>query len=465
MAAITPFLGQQAIIVAADGETQVVPDPSVPPVEDAALSVPADLSEAAGELSAGMAGLGATDWDAARGDAGYYTSESERFLQEMRVGRGLDYDEGALILDTRELSSDAINKSHAELLQTAWVRKFVYDHLRGRSVRVVATPRPSRNGTEVHLLLDGPGVQTGEKAPPVPAWNPPASPKAARFSLLSWTSKMGCPSFSLPAGPAESGGACPGAVGGQSIVPREALLAGARRVAELVGRPVRLQQAVCQYCYAEGGQYATWQVQLAQAVTYAWTRSALEDGTFVDVMVYAIEGADYLLSGGKKAGQQYRAETLPGRYFRWHDSGDIFSAKHLRALVEIARRCPTISFWAPTRIWATGWGVREVNAIALSPQGWPPNFALRPSAFVANDPPPDPAKLGPGWAAGSVVFHEDNVNDPEAREIIQWQCPTYDILGQETASCRNAQRPDDPSKKGCRACWREVDKVVNYTLH
>lgn len=430
MAAITPFLGRQTFHVSPEGDTVVTPEPAdlESPAEEA-LQLPAEVSEAGG---GGVDGL----------------------------GRAREVEE---VLHVSYLNAEALAKSHAELLQTAWVRKFVFDHLRGRKLTVVVTPRPRLGTSDIHLVLDGPMVRPDL---PFPAWNPPASPDARRFSLLSWTSKMGCPSFSLPAGPIETGGSCPGAAGGQTIVPRPKLLASADLVRKFVGRPVRLQQAVCQYCYAEGGQYGTAGVQFAQAVTYAWTLSALQDGSFVDVMVHAIENADYKLDGGKVDKNVYEPETFPGRFFRWHDSGDIFSPKHLEALVEIARRCPTIHFWAPTRIWATTWGVRRVNEIAEGPGGWPPNFALRPSAYVVNDPPPDPTLLGPGWTAGSVVFNPEGLVQPLTREaaLIDWQCPTYALGDDETASCRNAPRPDGQGL-GCRACWLEKQAVVNYLLH
>jgi hypothetical protein len=36
-------------------------------------------------------------------------------------------------------------------------------------------------------------------------------------------------------------------------------------------------------------------------------------------------------------------------YFRWHDSGDLQSFAHIEALCKVARLCPTVAFWVPTR--------------------------------------------------------------------------------------------------------------------
>ena len=36
-------------------------------------------------------------------------------------------------------------------------------------------------------------------------------------------------------------------------------------------------------------------------------------------------------------------------YFRWHDSGDLQSFQHLLNIVKVAERCPSVSFWVPTK--------------------------------------------------------------------------------------------------------------------
>ncbi len=425
MAAITPFLGRQVFDVTDDGTDVVQPEPrDMEGVVDDVLAMPAELLEEARAID-GLQGLD-------------------------RVS----VPEDLLAVNAAEMAS--LNQSHAALLQVAWMRDLAYKHLRGRVISV------RQVGRQIVLQLsthDRPDV-------PLPLWNPPpnmkhATPKGA-VKLLTWTSKMGAWSFSIPAGAPAMGGSCVGASGGQSLVPASTFKTVRDRVQAFSPRrklPV-LGKAVCQHCYAEGGQYATWQVQVVQGMRFAWMLSALRDGSFVPVMVKAIESADYLLEGGRRAGHSYAPEAHEGRFFRWHDSGDIYSEAHLHALVEIARQCPTVNFWAPTRIWATPWGPTTVDEIARSSRGWPQNFALRPSAYYVDEPVPTRDQLGAGWAAGTTVFSE--AVDPSVAAQVDWECPTYRIED-TTASCRNSENPE--GGLGCRACWVHQNAVVVYALH
>jgi len=350
-------------------------------------------------------------------------------------------------MSSHALSKDVLDRSHAELTQTAWVRQAAMESLLGRTYEVRAGDVDGKNKREVFLVLDKP-VGTA------PLWNPPGTGDARQFRLLSWTSKMGCPSFSLPAGPLEAGGACPGASAGQSIVPVEALRAGAQRVQRVTGETVRLDRAVCQFCYAEGGRYATSLLQYGALLRYIWARRALSDGSFVDVLRYAIAHAEFFLDGGTQGGNHYERETHPGRYFRLHDSGDFFSAEYLMAWRAVADAFPDITFWAPTRIWATSWGVDAVNEIN-HPARHIPNLVIRPSAYMVGSIPP--RDLGPGWSKGTAVL------GPSEPLSSYFECGAY-RSDEPTKSCRNSIGPD--GRLGCRACWRHGhDLEIAYRLH
>jgi hypothetical protein len=399
--------------------------------------------------------------------------QKEAFREEGKAelqGLGRQREE---VFFTGTITAEALNQSHAELLQMSWLRETVFQSLIGRPFRV--QPRDNKGGRprEVFIILDDaervavPGYDEGGT---VAAWNPPATPDAAQWKILSWTSKMGTPSFSLPAGPGSVGGSCPGAVAGQSIAPVQQMQAQSKRILQVLGRPVDLPRAICQHCYAEGGQYGTGGVQFAQVLRFIWTRMALKDGSFVPTMLYAVQNANYLLDGGthpsdtKKAEKKthYPRERHSRRYFRIHDSGDFFSPGYLRAWQEIAAQFPDILFWAPTRIWATNWGI---DAAA----GSPPNFVLRPSAYHINEPMP--VIDAPGWAKPTVVYGvpKDKAATKAIKEqaVVQgaydWDCQAY-AVNDEAHTCRHALAPD--GKPGCRACWRfGADATVNYTLH
>lgn len=387
----------------------------------------------------------------------------------LRRRQGLaDYDERLPAGMVSELANQAVEQSHAGLEHMVWLRKVVEQELIGNEISVVF------DNNEVLLYLARP-------LPNAPAWNPPASKNVQKFSLLSWTSKMGTPSFSLPAGATAMGGSCPGANGGQTTTTK----ADAEKIAPLIskkigGWPVRLAQAICQRCYAEGGQYATGLVQFAQLVRYAWVRTAVANGTFVPVMDWAVKNADYHLDGKgtvrveevQEDGTTRKVEIRPTperdgeKYFRIHDSGDFYSATYLQAWQEVARLNPDVTFWAPSRVWM----FEPLNvAMASSPS----NLIVRPSAYHINEPPP--RELGKGWAAGSTSY-KDTLKPAGKRPVgdklpagvsgptkpYDWDCQAYNTESQNV-TCREAEAPD--GRVGCRACWKHRDDEINYTLH
>jgi hypothetical protein len=384
--------------------------------------------------------------------------------------------------------------AHAGLLGMVFVRDAVMQGLLTKQFIVHPGDIKGKDTRSVYLVLDQP-------IGPGPAWNPATNPNVQQYQLLSWTSKMNAPSWSLPAGAPQIGGACPGAVAGQSVVPQGALVAAARLVNRGLGRsantPVNVAQAICEHCYATGGQYSTGQVQFAQLLRFLWARQAINfavpapDGSpstaFVETMVYAIQNADFKLNGGTVKGeggeatQELPPEPTGQRFFRIHDSGDFFEEEYLRQWKMVANRCPDIVFWAPSRIWATSWGVDAVNEINRRQD----NLIIRPSAYEVNEA--GPRDLGPGWAGATTVIavqqnlgmtpdreqyvyqfaqrHEPKMTGPDPRYT--WNCQAY-ATNDAKHTCRKAVAPPGlggHDGKGCRACWVATDEIVNYSLH
>ena len=374
---------------------------------------------------------------------------------------------------------DALDQAHTQLLQTAWQREAVREILsRGRFQAQIRNIKGTTPG-KVFLVLDQPIgalLRGGEMS-----WSPVTDGRIQQVEILSWTSKMGAPSFSLPAGSPSIGGSCPGSIAGQSINSLAQLRVNACHVTKQTGLPVHLDRAICQHCYAEGGQYSTANVQIAQVLRLAWAQKAIADGSFVEVLSYAIANANFKLKGGQvtvdvvdpndpekiiKEKSYIGPENHPGRYFRLHDSGDFFRPEYLEAWCHVAAAFPDILFWAPTRIWATSWGMETVDRLGRTIM--PGNLILRPSAFHTNEPPP--SLRGPGWAAGTSVYSarvdEDTGVSPKdagwEQRAFDWDCGVYAIEDAK-ATCRLAVDPT--GRVGCRACWRYPQVVVNYTLH
>jgi hypothetical protein len=335
---------------------------------------------------------------------------------------------------------------HAGLLNMVFLRDAVNLDFQGRAFTVRAGDKAGGDQRSVYLVLD-------EQVGAGPPWSPSTDPKVRQYQLLSWTSKMNAPSWSIPAGAEQIGGSCPGAAAGQSVVE------GAERAIKYVniglgkpaGTPVNLAKAICQTCYATGGQYSTGHVQFAQNLRFAWVKEAIyvpaptpaeiraaevarEAGkaappptstAFIETMVYAIANANYELAGSarlnKKTGliDVEPPEPTGRKFFRIHDSGDFFNKDYLRQWKVVADRLPDVTFWAPSRIWATKWGVKAVNAInAPRPPGHPDlraaglaedplNLIIRPSGYEINEAGPvdlGDETLGNGWAAPTVVI-------------------------------------------------------------
>jgi hypothetical protein len=101
---------------------------------------------------------------------------------------------------------DPLAKPHTELSRLLWARTLIAKALVGCKFKLVYY--------EQRLMV--------EVVPPVDKkvipWSNSASP-LKRFSLFSTNSKMECPTFDLPAGIGQLGGACPGAAFAQSTVP------------------------------------------------------------------------------------------------------------------------------------------------------------------------------------------------------------------------------------------------------
>ena len=187
----------------------------------------------------------------------------------------------------------------------------------------------------------------------------PASVPGTTVRLLTQTSKMPGPSWSLPAHKA-----CPRANG-----------------------------TICDSCYAAKGCYRYSSTQNAQAARFAWTVESMRTApgriAWIAAMVAGIiqSGCDY---------------------FRVHDSGDMFSPAYAECWLAVCLALPGIRFWIPTRSWQQPNSplpvfdpllntLRKLAALA--------NVALRPSALNFGDVAPVVA----GLHAGSTAAMHDGM--------------------------------------------------------
>ena len=159
---------------------------------------------------------------------------------------------------------------------------------------------------------------------------------------------------------------------------------------------VKVPGSVCAGCYALKGRYRFTNVQQALRRRL----ESLDKPYWIHAMVVLIDKAPY---------------------FRWHDSGDLQGAWHLKNIFEVCKRTPDTMHWLPTR---------ETGMLKLmDPDIVPPNLIIRLSGHMIN------GKNSTFWPWTSTVSTEGKT------------CPAQDQGNQ----CRD-----------CRACWDRTISNVTY---
>jgi hypothetical protein len=234
---------------------------------------------------------------------------------------------------------------------------------------------------------------------------------AAPAGGLSRPSKMPGPSYSLPAGRCQIGGklaSCPG--------------------------------TVCSGCYAKKGCYMFASTVAAMARRMAAVDAALSDPVaadrWVDSLASALNHAHQLTQ--VQIDRTGRPGKADGRFFRWHDSGDLQSPDHLALICRVATETPQVRHWLPTR--ETGHVANYLAAGGTVPR----NLRIRVSlSRVDGRPAPVHRKLATGPA--KVTLSGVHTDRPRNRFRC---CPAY----QNDGHCGD-----------CRRCWNRGG--VSYPLH
>jgi len=165
---------------------------------------------------------------------------------------------------------------------------------------------------------------------------------------------------------------------------------------------VKVPGSTCSGCYALKGRYRFGNVQKALNRRL----KALEDPRWVAGMITLIQGRPV---------------------FRWHDSGDIQSAQHLKNIFEICNATPDTKHWLPTR---------EAQFIKdLQPEVVPKNL--------------------------KIVF-SDHMND-QGRGVTFWPYTSGVTTKRGAVTCPSSKQ--DNKCLDCRKCWDRSVKRVIYGKH
>lgn len=121
------------------------------------------------------------------------------------------------------------------------------------------------------------------------------------------------------------------------------------------------------------------------------------------------------------------------RYFRWFDSGDMYTLGLAEKILEVMRMTPWCKHWLPTRMHKF-----PKFALVLQNMAALPNVSVRFSSDSVN------GEFTKGLH-GSVIV-ADSTQTTKAMTL----CRAYENLGK----C-----------SGCRACWDKKVKVIAYPAH
>ena len=173
-------------------------------------------------------------------------------------------------------------------------------------------------------------------------------------------------------------------------LPAQACITGAKLV--------KVKGSVCAGCYALKGRYNFSNVRLALARRL----ESLKHPQWVLAMTVLIKGEPH---------------------FRWHDSGDLQSAWHLKRIFEVCEATPETSHWLPTR---------ERKFLPLNTDSIPKNLIIRMSSHRINQAPVK------SWPWTSTVS-TGSFTCPDSKQ------------GNQCKSCRN--------------CWDREVANVSYPKH
>ena len=178
----------------------------------------------------------------------------------------------------------------------------------------------------------------------------------------------------------------------------------------ITGSKLRLQPgSVCENCYALKGHYSWDNVQRAQ---YNRLDRVKNNPLWHEHLAELIDRKE-------RSG-----------YFRWHDSGDLQSDRHLEQIIWIAQELKHLRFWIPSREYA-------IVSRVLTTHTVPKNLMIRLSAHIIDGPMPEALASRLGVGVSGVSRDKNKVT-----------CPA----------------PDQGNQCGdCRRCWQK--RPVTYLKH
>jgi hypothetical protein len=178
--------------------------------------------------------------------------------------------------------------------------------------------------------------------------------------------------------------------------------------------------STCSSCYACKGNYQFSNVQDSLENRY----QSLDHPLWVEAMTVLV-----------------RSTTKKVPFFRWHDSGDLQSVKHLANIVAVANATPNVKHWLPTREYKIVEDFMKAGGIL------PENLVVRMSAHMVNTKAPD-------YGLPTSTVHADSQAGP------------FKVLNSIPAGSHACPAPKQGNQcRDCRACWDSTVPNVSYHKH
>jgi hypothetical protein len=186
----------------------------------------------------------------------------------------------------------------------------------------------------------------------------------------------------------------------------------------------------CSGCYARKGMYVMPNVEKAMSRRYKLLQKALKGNgnEWVDSLAAGINQQYF------NTMRRYPYPKLDGRFFRWHDSGDLQSTRHLHLIYRVVEKTPKVLHFLPTR-------ETEIVATYISGGGKiPHNLKIRLSAPKVNLPPtPDQVLVAKMRHSISLTTVHTDLPPRTYGKLRFFVCP--------------ATTGKQKTCTGCRVCW------------
>ena len=152
------------------------------------------------------------------------------------------------------------------------------------------------------------------------------------------------------------------------------------------------------------------------------------------------------------------------RYFRWHDSGDLFNVEYARAVFEVARRTPHTLHWVPTRMGPL------VAQIVRSGDLIPHNMTIQVSCHKEGKFEESQMEAIKRVKAiqldariGITYTHEGAMSRTVSKSLLSRQSLSEAHICPATI----AKKKEERTCIGCRRCWgyTSTERPVVYVVH